>query len=90
MAFQKKLYFFALIPPKEVEGQIKRFKEEMKEKFAAKHALKLPAHITIQPPFRILEEKEKELLDALQNFAVGESARFSLKISGLFLRESSL
>ncbi|AVR45894.1 hypothetical protein C7S20_11880 [Christiangramia fulva] len=63
----KKLYFIAVVPPKEIGKKIRKFKEEIKQKFDVKHALKLPAHITLQIPFRIEEKKEDLLIVILQN-----------------------
>jgi 2'-5' RNA ligase len=81
MASDNKLYFLALIPPDDVERQIRQFKIEMRENFDAKHALKLPAHITLQPPFWMFEEKEPELLEALEQFATQET-KFQVQLEG--------
>lgn len=63
------LYFIALVLPEELNKQIKDLKFEMAEKFSAKHALKLPAHITLRPPFNMEEEQEKKLSALLQGLA---------------------
>lgn len=39
----------------------------MAEKYNSSASLKLPAHVTILPPFSIMEEKEEQLVDFLQN-----------------------
>ena len=65
----KKLYFIALIPPEELRMKVKALKEEIRDTFGAKHALKLPAHITLQPPFSLAPEQEPELLTALKSTA---------------------
>ncbi len=62
------LYFLAIIPPEEVCKQIKLLKEEIAEKYEAKHALKLPAHITLQIPFKFTETEEERLIDILERF----------------------
>lgn len=69
MAFSKALYFTALIPPQQVKEEVLKMKLEIKEKSGASHALKLPAHITITPPFRLEEDREQELFNTLKNIA---------------------
>ena len=78
---QTNLYFIALIPHQELREQIKALKEEMKERFNAARALRSPAHITLQMPFRRSEEDEPYLIDTLQEFAVGQK-KFMVKLSG--------
>jgi len=78
---QQNLYFIALIPHLELREQIKAFKEEMKEQFDAKHALKSPAHITMQMPFRASDEFELILINSLREFASNQNA-FKVQLSG--------
>ena len=75
------LYFIALIPLMELRWKIEAFKEEMQVCFNAKHALKSPAHITLQMPFRIHKKNEPSLIEILQNTATNQDA-FELKLSG--------
>lgn len=63
------LYFIALLPPKQLGDEIRGIKEKIRQKYKAKHALKLPAHITLQPPFRLQGFEEKQLIDSLRKFA---------------------
>lgn len=85
MTFSKALYFAALIPPKHVKEEILQLKLEIKEKFNAAHALKLPAHITILPPFWLEENRESDLLKMLENQAQAQSVFFvELKDFGHF------
>lgn len=63
------LYFIALIPQYALRKQIKQLKQEMKLQFKAKHALKSPAHITLQRPFIRNEENELLLLNNLKEFS---------------------
>lgn len=74
------IYLLALIPSEKLQQEIKSFKEEVKERFGAKHALKLPAHITLHKPFKLSEEKEGDLIDNLTNFSE-EQQPFKLKLS---------
>lgn len=56
-----RLYFIALVPEEELNGKIKDLKEEIAARHNASHALKLPAHITLLPPFK-MNKKEEDLL----------------------------
>ena len=63
------LYFIAIIPHLKLREQIQSLKDEMKVRFHAKHAIKSPAHITLQMPFKRNKEDEHLIIDGLQNFA---------------------
>ena len=63
------LYFIALLPDTELKEKIKQLKEVMANRYRAKHALKLPAHITLQMPFSRNEEEEQSIVDVLTNFS---------------------
>lgn len=63
------LYFIAIMPPGNIRAEIEIIKKEIKEKFGIKHALKLPAHITLQIPFRMPENQEPILIKKLQKFS---------------------
>ncbi len=75
------LYFIAIVPPEEIRVEIQHLKEEMKERFGAEHALKLPAHITLVPPFELKEERELQLLQSLELFSATRKP-FHLWLSG--------
>jgi len=82
MSDQKQnLYFIALIPHMELREQIDILKKEMQERFNAKHALKSPAHITLQMPFRIHKNAEVSLIEILEKAATNQNT-FELKLSG--------
>lgn len=74
-------YFIAIIPPETLREQILSLKLEIAEKYGAKHALKLPAHITLQIPFRIPDEDESRLVELLKDFA-SKQQPFRIEISG--------
>ena len=63
------LYFIALMPPEDIRKEVENFKKEIKLKFNVKHALKLPAHLTIKIPFRIPELRETLLVEKLEKFS---------------------
>ena len=62
------LYFIALMPPSTIRKEVETIKKEIKSKYGIQHALKLPAHITLQIPFRMSDKKEPILIRKLQNF----------------------
>lgn len=76
-----KLYFIATLPNPEIRERIKELKLEVKEKYGVKHALKLPAHITVQIPFKFPEAQEPQLLEKLQSFAAGQKP-FQVRLNG--------
>ena len=67
MALSKALYFVALVPPSAIEEEVLVMKMEIKKRFGAAHALKLPAHITLIPPIWL--EREQEFANVLQSVA---------------------
>lgn len=75
------LYFIGIIPNEELKLKVKSLKEEMRDRFGAKHALKSPAHITLQPPFKRPEEDEAEIIKRLKEFSSGRES-FPLQLSG--------
>ena len=75
------LYFIGLIPPAGIEAQVRSLKEEIRDLTGAEKALRLPAHITLQIPFRMGDEKEPELTGALDSLAQKEAA-FDITLKG--------
>lgn len=64
------LNFLALLPPKEVSEEIKELKKEISKKYNCKRALRLPAHITLVPPFKMENERMEDLTDQLRIFCL--------------------
>jgi len=75
------LYFYALVPPEDIQNYITRIKMDFKERFESVHALKSPPHITLIPPFRYNSSSEKQLIKTLENFSSGE-IKFKQKLQG--------
>lgn len=75
------LYYLSLIPPEPLREEVRMLKLEMKDRFGAKHALKSPAHLTLQMPFRRPELVQEGLIVSLKETASGLKP-FSLKLSG--------
>lgn len=75
------LYFIAMYPPSNIRSDIEVIKEELKDRFGIKYALKLPAHITLQIPFRMAVKKEKTLINKLDRF-LNERPAFHTDLEG--------
>lgn len=65
----KVMYYIAVLPPEHIRAEIRGFKLEVSKKFNSKHALRSPAHITLQMPFHFEEEIEASLLHSLTDLA---------------------
>lgn len=63
------LYFAGLVPHDALLEEINDIKQEIKEKFGPKHALKLPPHITLQIPFNLPEAREPFMEKSLRDFS---------------------
>ncbi len=66
-----KQYFLAIIPPSPVFEEALALKNYFKERFNSKASLNSPPHITLHMPFRWREDKEHDLIDALNEFHSG-------------------
>jgi 2'-5' RNA ligase len=75
------LYFIALIPHEKLRDEIRAIKERMRDRYGAGHALRSPAHITLQKPFKRGHHAEKTLSDALRLFAQNEQP-FTVELDG--------
>lgn len=75
------LYFIALVPPQDLRDRVRALKKEMRDRFGAGHALKSPAHITLQMPFRWPKGEEQQLTDLLNRFRTGPSP-FRIELDG--------
>ena len=75
------LYFIALVPHGELREEIRKIKERMKAEYGAEHALKSPAHITLQMPFKRSSEDETLMSEALRRFVTGEKS-FTVDLDG--------
>lgn len=75
------LYFIALIPHDELRNEIRAVKERMRSAYGAGHALKSPAHITLQMPFKKNSRDEDAISAALEKFAIEEKP-FTVRLDG--------
>ena len=81
MAISKALYFAALLPPPKLKEEIRKLKLEIKGKVGASHALKLPAHITLLPPFKMESHGENGLFETLGSVS-SEFNVFEVELDG--------
>ncbi|MCB0634976.1 MAG: 2'-5' RNA ligase family protein [Lewinella sp.] len=75
------LYFLAILPPSPLRGSVANLKEEMRARYGAGHALKSPAHITLQMPFKRAEQDEARLAGVLGTWAAAQ-ASFPVELDG--------
>ena len=75
------LYFIALVPGEELREKVRMIKERIRAEYNAGHALKSPAHITLQMPFKRSGADEQTIIDTLSLFAAGEAA-FDIHLDG--------
>ena len=75
------LYFIALVPPAPVRERVRALKLEIQQRFGAGHALRSPAHITLQMPFRLQSEFKEKLVEVLRQLA-GMQHPFTIELEG--------
>ncbi len=74
----REIYFIAIIPKHELCEEIRKIKQKIRDEYGAAHALKSPAHITLQMPFKRSSSDEGRLSLALKLFALEEKG-FSIQ-----------
>lgn len=75
-------YFLAIVPDEQTCEKVTLVKEQLRESFGLKYALRSPPHITLKMPFVHNEKKEGELIKALQVYIAKEDA-FPLTVRGV-------
>lgn len=63
-------YFLAIVPDGHIQEKCTEIKNEIRDKFNVKYALKSPAHVTLKMPFSYNEAKEEKLIQLLRNFLI--------------------
>lgn len=81
MNSSKRLFFIALLPPQEIQDSVTEIKQYFADRYASRHALKSPPHITLQPPFEWFREDLPKLEEFLAEFSRRRPS-FSVTLSG--------
>ena len=68
-AIVTQLYFIALLPPVDLQREIRSLQEEIAQRFETTASLKSPPHITLIPPIRLTPEQQTALPSLLETFA---------------------
>jgi 2'-5' RNA ligase len=79
--YKSGLYFIAVVPHGSLRDEIREVKERLRDQYGAGHALKSPAHITLQMPFKRNPSEERGMCDALAGFALKEES-FTVELNG--------
>jgi 2'-5' RNA ligase len=75
-------YFLAIVPEGPIQENCTDLKNEIKQKFNVKYALKSPAHVTLKMPFSYNEAKEEVLILSLANF-LKQFQGFPMQLGGV-------
>lgn len=78
---KERLYFIAILPPKDIANQVQEVKKDFVEKYDSKEAYHKPPHFTLQIPFKAPETIEEILVPNLI-FFVEEQDSFPVQLSG--------
>lgn len=81
MIVEQGFYFIAIMPDAALREKVNQLKEAFKSTYGAQHALKTPAHITLQKPFRQAVQQQKKMIDQLAAFA-SQQKPFSVELKG--------
>jgi 2'-5' RNA ligase len=77
----KQLFFIAILPPVEIRAEVTQIQQYFADRYGSRAALRLPPHITLQPPFKWETEALSNLEQCLQEFA-RERSPVPIKLSG--------
>ena len=84
------LYMLAIMPPAELSREIDEIRDQFAASYDCKAALRVPVHITLQPPFRLTDDQAHELAARLSDWAVGQTP-FPLTLEGFnFFRHNGV
>lgn len=82
MSQNKNLYFVAVLPPEDIQEEVREIKLTFKNQYGAGHALNAPAHLTLIPPFQWPEEKETFLTESIDQFSQNEN-EFEVELNNM-------
>ncbi|WP_168194603.1 2'-5' RNA ligase family protein [Antarcticibacterium arcticum] len=76
-----KQFFIALVPENDLKLKLEEIKNSFAKTYNSHHALKLPPHITLIPPFKMQQEAEVTLIQVLRQTAENTN-NFELQLNG--------
>ncbi len=68
------IYFLAILPPDDILEEVATFKYYARDHFDSARALRSPAHITLEPPFKWEDDRISELKEKIQAFDNSQTA----------------
>lgn len=68
------LWFLAILPPADVSSRVRDIQQEIADNFGPRRAMKIPVHITVEPPFRRDATDADWMYERLSAFFATESA----------------
>lgn len=66
------LWFLAILPSDEVAGRVRQIQQEIADRYGPRRAMRIPVHITLEPPFRRDAADADWMSERLQNFFTTE------------------
>lgn len=67
-------YFIAIVAPEQINQQVLAWKQYMLQHFNCKVALKSPAHITLIPPFIMIDDLLPQMAEQLELFSARQQS----------------
>lgn len=82
---EQALFFIAILPPDDVAAQVRGVQQEIADHFGPHRAMRIPVHITVEPPFRRADTDGDLMHNLLKDFFIQQSAfLLELKNFGAF------
>ncbi len=79
------LWFLAILPPGDVVSRVRDIQQEIADNFGPRRAMRIPVHITVEPPFRRDAAAADGMSDRLKTFFAQEQTfELELKDFGAF------
>ena len=82
---EKTLWFVAVLLPDEAVASVRGVQQEIADQFGPRRAMRLPPHVTVEPPFRLADAESARLTEALAAFFADKKPfQLTLKDFGYF------
>jgi 2'-5' RNA ligase len=73
------LWFLAILPPADVSARVREIQQEIADRYGPRRAMRIPVHITVEPPYRRDETVADWMTERLSVFFANEAA-FELEL----------